>query len=119
KEIIKMNVVDVAYYLEEQDREKLLVIFRLLPKEVAVDVFSYISNEQKQHIIESITDQEITSIIEKLFLDDTVDLLEELPSNVVKRVLKNTSPNRRKLINQFLNYPRHSAGSIKIGRAHV
>lgn len=112
KEIIKMNVVDVAYYLEEQDREKLLVIFRLLPKEVAVDVFSYISNEQKQHIIESITDQEITSIIEKLFLDDTVDLLEELPSNVVKRVLKNTSPNRRKLINQFLNYPRYSAGSI-------
>ncbi|MPW26818.1 magnesium transporter [Alkalibaculum sp. M08DMB] len=111
-EIIEMNVVDIAHFLEQLEEEKLLVMFRLLPKEIAADVFSYISSELQQYIIEVIADKEIKSIIDKLFLDDTVDILEEMPANVVKKILKNTSQDRRELINQFLNYPENSAGSI-------
>src|SRR3712207_4683705 len=108
----KMNVVDIAELMEELDNEKLLIVFRILPKEIASDVFSYVSNELQQYIIESITDHEIKSIIDDLFFDDTIDLLEEMPSNVVSKILKNTDEERRKLINQFLNYPEDSAGSI-------
>ncbi|KGM97440.1 magnesium transporter [Clostridium novyi A str. 4552] len=108
----KMNVVDIAEFMEELDNEKLLIVFRILPKEIASDVFSYISNELQQYIIESINDKEIKTIIDDLFFDDTIDLLEEMPSNVVSKILKNTDEERRKLINQFLNYPEDSAGSI-------
>lgn len=111
-ELIEMNIVDIAQILEELDKEKLLILFRILPKEIAAGVFTYISNELQQYIIESITDKETSNIMDKLFLDDTVDLLEEMPSNVVKKVLKNTDEETRKLINQFLNYPEESAGSI-------
>ncbi|EDS77451.1 magnesium transporter [Clostridium massiliodielmoense] len=108
----KMNVVDIAEFMEELDNERLLIVFRILPKEIASDVFSYISNELQQYIIESINDKEIKTIIDDLFFDDTIDLLEEMPSNVVSKILKNTDEERRKLINQFLNYPEDSAGSI-------
>lgn len=111
-QLIEMNIVDIAQILEELDKEKLLILFRILPKEIAAGVFTYISNELQQYIIESITDKETSSIIDQLFLDDTVDFLEEMPSNVVKKVLKNTDEETRKLINQFLNYPEESAGSI-------
>lgn len=111
-ELMQMNIVDIAQVLEELGKEQLLIIFRILPKEIAAGVFSRIPNELQQYIIESITDKETTSIIEKLFLDDTVDFLEEMPSNVVKKVLKNTDEETRRLINQFLNYPEDSAGSI-------
>ncbi len=111
-EIIKMNVVDIAQFFEELDQQKLLVIFRILPKEIASGVFSYISNELQRYIIESITDKEIKNILDELFFDDTIDFLEEMPSNIVKKVLKNTDESTRKLINQFLNYPEYSAGSI-------
>ena len=112
KEINEMNVVDIAHLFEELDRDKVVVVFRLLLKEIASDVFSYLSYDRQQFIIESITDNEIKNIIDDLFLDDTVDLLEEIPANVVKKILKNTSEDKRKLINQFLNYPDYSAGSI-------
>ena len=110
--ITQKNVVDIASWLEELDENNLLVVFRLLPKDLAAEVFSYVSKEQQEFIIESITDREIKSIIDELFLDDTVDLIEEMPANVVKKVLKNTSEERRKLINQFLKYPENSAGSL-------
>jgi len=84
-EIVKMNVVDIASLLEELEEEKMLIIFRLLPKDIAAEVFSYMSNEQQQYIIEVITDKEIQTITDRLFLDDTVDILEEMPSNVVKK----------------------------------
>ncbi|HPC99911.1 MAG TPA: magnesium transporter [Acetivibrio sp.] len=112
KEIVEMNVVDIAQLFEELDRQKLLVVFRILPKDVASGVFSYIPNELQKYIIESITDKEIKTIIDELFLDDTIAFLEEMPSNIVKKVLKNTDEETRKLINQFLNYPEDSAGSI-------
>jgi magnesium transporter len=107
-----MNTVDIAQILEEVSEEKLVIIFRILPKEIAADVFSYISYEQQMQIIESITDKEIKNIVDELYFDDTIDFLEEMPANVVKRVLKSTDENKRKLINQFLNYPEYSAGSL-------
>jgi len=110
--ITEMNEVDIAQLLEETDKHKLLVIFRILPKDVAAGVFSYISYELQRYIVESITDSEIKNILDELFLDDTIDFLEEMPSNIVKRVLKNADETTRKLINQFLNYPENSAGSI-------
>lgn len=111
-ELKDMNVVDIAQLLDETDQEKMLIIFRILPKDISADVFSYLSYEKQKYIIESITDKEIKNIIDELFLDDTIDFLEELPANVVKKVLKNTDENTRALINQFLNYPENSAGSI-------
>lgn len=112
EELIKFNVVDIAELFEEIDRENTVKAFRILPKDIASDVFSYLSNEDRRDIIDSITDAEITNIINDLFLDDTVDILEELPANVVKKILGNTDENTRRLINQFLNYPESSAGSI-------
>lgn len=110
--IIQMNAVDIASWLEDLDENNTLVVFRMLPKDIAAEVFSYVSTEQQEFIIESIADREIKNIIDELFLDDTVDLIEEMPANVVKKVLKNTSEERRKLINQFLKYPDDSAGSL-------
>lgn len=112
EEIISMNVVDIALLFEEIESHKILVVFRILPKEIASGVFTHMSNELQQYIIESITDREIGNIIEELFLDDTVDFLEEMPANVVKRVLINADSDTRNLINQFLDYPDDSAGSI-------
>ncbi|NLB41702.1 MAG: magnesium transporter, partial [Clostridiales bacterium] len=112
KEINQLNVVDIAQLLNDLDGEKALIIFRLLPKEVSVEVFSYISSEQQQFFIESITDKEIKHILDNLFMDDTVDILDEMPANVVKKVLKNANEDKRKLINQFLQYPEDSAGSL-------
>jgi len=112
KKLIDMNEVDIAQLLEELDKQKLLIIFRILPKEIAAGVFSYIPYELQEYIIDSITDKEIKNIIDELFFDDTIDFLEEMPSNIVKRVLKTTDDETRKLINQFLKYPEDSAGSI-------
>jgi len=111
-EIADMNIVDIAQLLMELDKAKLLILFRILPKEIAADVFSYVSLELQQYIIESITDKEISYIVNDLFIDDAVDFLEEMPSNVVKKVLRNADEETRKLINQFLNYPEYSAGSV-------
>lgn len=110
--LMMLNEVDIAKFMEGLDREKLLLVFRVLPKDISADVFAYMSAEQKQSLIESIGDNEIRSLIEDMFLDDAVDFLEELPANVVKRVLQNTSEKTRNLINQFLCYPENSAGSI-------
>ena len=112
EELLEYNEVDIAALIEELDSERTVVVFRMLPKEVATDVFAELPVETQTHIINSITDQEISEIVEDLFLDDAVDMMEELPATVVKRVLKNTRPETRNLINQFLNYPENSAGSI-------
>ena len=112
EELLEYNEVDIAALIEELDSERTVVVFRMLPKEVATDVFAELPVETQTHIINSITDQEISEIVEDLFLDDAVDMREELPATVVKRVLKNTRPETRNLINQFLNYPENSAGSI-------
>jgi len=112
EKLIEMNEVDIAAFVEELDSEKTVVVYRMLPKELASDVFACLPVEKQEHIINSITDYELSAIVNDLFVDDAVDMLEELPANVVKRVLKNSTPDTRKLINQFLKYPEGSAGSI-------
>ena len=112
EELLEYNEVDIAALIEELDSERTVAVFRMLPQEVATDVFAALPVAAQTHIINSITDQEISEIVEDLFLDDAVDMMEELPATVVKRVLKNTRPETRNLINQFLNYPENSAGSI-------
>ncbi len=111
-ELIELNEVDVASFIENLDSEITVVVFRMLPKELATDVFAELSPEKQQHIINSITDKELQNIIEDLYVDDAVDMLEELPANVVKRVLQNAKPDTRRQINEFLKYPDNSAGSI-------
>ena len=108
----ELNSVDVANQLMDLEDEELVLVFRVLPKDIAAEVFSYLDKDSQQHIVESITDREVTQIVDKLFLDDTVDFIEELPANVVKKVIRNTSPQKRELINQFLQYAQYSAGSI-------
>ena len=107
-----MNTVDIAEIFEELDREKTIRLFRILPKVIASDVFAYMDIDQQQIIIEALTDTEIGEIMSKLFVDDAVDFIEEMPANVVNRVLKNVPVEKRKAINQILQYPDDSAGSI-------
>ena len=106
------NEVDIAEGIAQLPQEKAVVAFRTLPKELAAEVFSNLPPETQQIIIQSATDQELSAIVEELYVDDAVDMLEELPANVVKRVLKNARPDTRRLINQYLNYPENSVGSI-------
>lgn len=112
KILITMNEADIALLFEEIPEEKILRVFRMLPKNLAADTFSYMKAEQQQFIVESITEREIVSIVDEMFMDDTVDFLEEMPANIVKKVLKVTDPETRKTINQLLKYPDDSAGSI-------
>ena len=112
KELETLQEVDVAQFLELLSGEKIVVVFRTLPKEMAAEVFANLQPETQEYIVTSIPAQEIAVIIEDLFVDDAVDFLEELPANVVKRVLKNAGADTRAQINQFLNYPENSAGSI-------
>ena len=110
--IAEANEMDVATFMEGLSPAKTAMCFRTLPKDQASDVFANLEPETQQIIIASITDREIGEIIEDLFVDDAVDMLEEMPASVVKRVLKNAKPETRKLINQFLQYPEDSTGSI-------
>lgn len=110
--VLGMNYVDLAQLLSEMPQDKLLMVFRMLPKETAAEVFSVMESTEQQYIVESITDEEVSTILDKLFLDDTVDFIEEMPANVVKKVLKNTDEKTRRLINQLLQYPEDSAGSL-------
>lgn len=112
KALLDLNVVDIAYLFEDIDRKKLPILYRMLPKDISAEVFSYMSPELQQYLIESITDEEIIEIMDEMFLDDAVDFIEEMPANVVMRVLKNADEHKRKQINQILNYPEDSAGSL-------
>lgn len=105
--------VDIAEGLEEiEDGARVIKLFRMLPKDISSDVFSYMNSDQQQLIAESATNAELKALVDDMFLDDTVDFLEEMPANVVKKVLQNADENTRALINQFLNYPENSAGTL-------
>jgi magnesium transporter len=110
--IYEWNEVHIGDVLEELDKSSALIFFRLLSKDTAVEVFSYLSNEQQMAIIEAITESEMKYIVNELYFDDMIDILEEMPANVVKKILKHTKPEERNLINQFLHYPENSAGSL-------
>ncbi|MBQ3757253.1 MAG: magnesium transporter [Oscillospiraceae bacterium] len=108
----EMNEFDVAEFLSEIPDNRMPMVFRLLSKETASDVFANFDVPDQERIINSMTDSELAGIIEELYLDDAVDMMEELPANVVKRVMRAATPQTRALINQYLNYPEDSAGSI-------
>jgi len=112
KEVLELNDADVASVVTELEKAEQLKIFRILPKDIAADVFSYLPLETQQDILVSLTDKEASGIIENLYADDAADLLEEMPANVVHRLLALTSPETRRDINQLLQYPEDSAGSI-------
>jgi len=112
EEVNSEQPANIAEYFEELSAEKQLFIFRLLTKDMAAEVFSYMESDTQEHIAHSITDREVRHIVDEMFLDDTVDFLEEAPANLVKKVLRNTDAETRELINRFLNYPENSAGSL-------
>ncbi len=103
---------DVALVLEEIDEKDLPIVYRLLPKETAAEVFAYMAPELRHQLIQSFTDAELRETLDQLFVDDTVDLIEEMPANVVSRILQNTDAATRRQINDILHYPRDSAGSV-------
>ena len=108
----KLNNVEISDLLNQFDKSELIIIFRLLSKDQSADVFSYLEPEQQEIIINAVTDRETEVLFRNLYFDDMIDIIEEMPSNLVKKILKNTNSEDRYLINQFLNYPENSAGSI-------
>jgi len=108
----EMNQFNLAEFLDDLKKEQAIRCFRMLSKDLASDVFPEMSPELQEYIISSVTDQELKTIINDLFVDDAVDMLEEMPANVVKRVLANANHETRSLINEFLKYPESSAGSV-------
>ena len=111
--LLDMEPADIAIFIEENLEEKdRLIFFRLLPKELASDVFVEIDTDSQEYLIKAFNDKELKAVIDDMFFDDTVDVIEEMPANVVKRILKNCDPEYRKEINHLLSYPEDSAGSI-------
>ena len=112
--LVEMNEVDIAEFLEElEDRELLILVFRMLPKNMAADIFTYLEDSETQEkLISDLTDTELRAVISDLYLDDAVDIIEDMPANVVSRILRNTDPATRSQINELLSYPKDSAGSI-------
>ena len=108
----EMNEVDIAEILDPIDPSITMLIFRMLPKDLAVEVFAHFSTDQQREIVEGATSEELKYIMDELFFDDMIDLIEEMPANVVNKILINSKEDERKLINQFLKYPEDSAGSI-------
>ena len=108
----EMNEFDVAEFLSELDDNRMPMVFRLLTKETAAEVFANFDTPEQEKIINSITDSELAGIMEEMYVDDAVDMMEELPANVVKRAMRTATPATRNLINQYLRYPENSAGSI-------
>mgnify|MGYP001637857005 CR=1 FL=1 len=115
-ELLKYNAVDIAELLEEvteeMEIEMTIILFRLLPKDTSVEVFSELPSDDQVAIVNGITDKEINFIVQEMDFDDKIDILEELPANVVDKILEKTPKNERKLINTFLNYPDTCAGSL-------
>ena len=107
-----MNEYDLAQFLTELEDNRMPMVFRLLSKDTAADVFANFETPEQERIINAITDSELAGIVEELYVDDAVDMLEELPANVVKRVMRAATPQTRSLINQYMHYPENSAGSI-------
>ncbi len=110
--LTEMKPADIAELINDTDKENVIVIFRLLPKDLASEVFIEMNIDRQKMLINSFTDSEFSNIINDLFVDDTIDLIEEMPSNVVIRILKLSNPETRATINKLLGFPKDSAGSI-------
>ena len=107
-----MNAIDVAEYLSTLQGDRLLTAFRLLKKDIAADIFAELESDAIEQIVLATKDADLALLVDDLFIDDAVDLLEELPASMVKRILRVTNPETRRLINKFLSYPENSAGSV-------
>ncbi len=111
--LTEMNVVDIAEFLDELEPEETVLVFRLLPKEQAAEVFAELEDsDDQERLINALSDKELREVLDELYLDDTVDVIEDMPANVVSRILRNSDPAARSQSNQLLNYPKGSAGSI-------
>ena len=107
-----MHAADIAAILEECPKEQVPLIFRLLPKELAAETFAQMEEDHQELLIQSFSDSELKEVVDELYVDDAADLVGEMPANVVKRILRQADPEKRKLINEILKYPEDSAGSI-------
>ncbi len=107
-----INSADFPSILEEVDEDKVIMIYRLLTKEKAAEVFVELDHDDQENLINCLTDKEIKNVMNELYMDDATDLIEEMPSNVVKRILTNTKPSNRKIINELLKYPEDTAGTL-------
>ena len=110
--LVTMNAVDVAAVFEDMPEEKLPLLFRLLPKELAAETFVEMDPEAQELLIQGFSDNELKEVVDELYVDDAVDIVEEMPANVVKRILRQADPEMRKMINEILKYPDDCAGSI-------
>ena len=110
--LITMNPADIAAVLEEMEPARLPLLFRLLPKELAAETFVEMETEEQELLIKGFSDTELKEVLDELYVDDAVDIVEEMPANVVKRILSNAAPEMRREINEILRYPENSAGSI-------
>ncbi len=110
--LITMNPADIASVFDDMPEQKLPLLFRLLPKELAAETFVEMESDLQEMLIKGFSDNELKDVIEELYIDDAVDIVEEMPANVVNRILENTDPSTRKMINEILKYPEDSAGSI-------
>lgn len=111
-ELDTMNNVDISMCLDELNVEQMGIVFRLLDKDDAVEVFSHMESDTQERLIHSLSDRELSMVTQNLFIDDAVDLISEMPALLVKRILKTAGPQQRKWINEMLKYPQDSAGSI-------
>ena len=107
-----MNEADIASILTDVPEETLPLLYRILPKELAADVFVNMDSDAQEILISAFRDTELKEVLDELYVDDAVDIIEEMPATVVKRILQHTDPNIRKSINEILKYPEDSAGSI-------
>ena len=110
--LVTMNPADVAATLEEMEEGRLPLLFRLLPKEQAAETFVEMEPALQELLIKAFSDLELKEVLDELYVDDAVDLVEEMPANVVRRILTNADPQMRKEINELLRYPENSAGSL-------
>ena len=107
-----MKSADISTIIEDLEKEEAVIVFRLLSKEKAGMTFSYMETDMREKLIQTLTDSELKNVLDELFMDDTVDLIEEMPSDIVTRILKSINKDDRKVINELLKYPDDSAGSI-------
>jgi len=110
--ITQMNEVDIAELIDEATPEQAVIIFRLLPKQLAAEAFAYMDSDTRERLVVVLTDKELRLVMQELFVDAVASMLEEMPASVVKKMLKAASPEDRREINQILQYPEDSAGSV-------
>ncbi len=108
----EMNPADIALFMSELEDDELVIAFRITPKDLAADTFVEMESEQQEQLIHNFTDKELKEVIDEIYVDDAVDIIEEMPANVVKRILRAADADTRKSINMILQYPDDSAGSI-------